>query len=137
MFTLVVFTVVVGATTSGAFLSAVDDVDEFGGGFDARAEVAPASPLADPAEAVRSARGLRASDFEVVASGSFVPAEARQAGSAAKFEGYPVRGFDDAFLYRELSIPADRRQLPTHRLLAHEARQVFDEWANKPDRIPY
>jgi putative ABC transport system permease protein len=126
MFTLVVFTVVVGATTSGAFLSAVDDVDEFGGGFDARAEVAPASPLADPAKAVRSARGLRASDFEVVASGSFVPAEARQSGTGAKFEGYPVRGFDDAFLdHTTYGLGAIAKGYGS-------ARKVFDAMASRP-----
>src|SRR5215211_2657168 len=43
MFTLVVFTVVVGATASGSFLRALDDTNEFGGGFDVRAEVAPVS----------------------------------------------------------------------------------------------
>ena len=47
MFTLVVFTIVVGATTSRAFLRAVDDVDAFGGGFDVTAQVAPTSPLLD------------------------------------------------------------------------------------------
>ena len=34
MFTLVVFTIVVGATTTRAFLSAMDDVEAYGGGFD-------------------------------------------------------------------------------------------------------
>ena len=38
--------VVAGATTSRAFLRAVDDVESFGGGFDLRAAVAPASPVA-------------------------------------------------------------------------------------------
>ena len=58
MFTLVVFTIVVGATTSRAFLRAVDDVESFGGGFDVRAEVAPHEP-ARRAGAPRS-RGCRA-----------------------------------------------------------------------------
>ena len=56
MFTLVVFTIVVGATTSRAFLRAVDDVDAFGGGFDVTAQVAPTSPLGD-ARRRRAARG--------------------------------------------------------------------------------
>lgn len=46
-------------------------------------------------------------------------------------------GFDDAFLYREVALPLDGRALPTTRLLAAEARAVFDEWAAKPDRVPY
>ena len=43
MFTLVVFTIVVGATTSGAFLRAVDDVEAYGGGYDVNAQVASTS----------------------------------------------------------------------------------------------
>ncbi|HXV04938.1 MAG TPA: FtsX-like permease family protein [Solirubrobacterales bacterium] len=97
MFTLVVFTVVVGATTSTAFLHATDNVEEFGGGFDVRGEVAPTSPLGNPAAAIRRAPGLDPRDFEVAASGSFVPADARQLGTR-KYESYPLRGFDNRFL---------------------------------------
>ena len=63
MFTLVVFTIVVGATTSRAFLRAMDDVEAFGGGFDVTAQVAPTSPLGDPRAAVhaRGAVDVRAS----------------------------------------------------------------------------
>jgi tRNA(Arg) A34 adenosine deaminase TadA len=46
-------------------------------------------------------------------------------------------GFDDAFLYRELNLPLERRQVPASRLLADEAHRVFEEWAAKPDKIPY
>jgi putative ABC transport system permease protein len=97
MFTLVVFTIVVGATTSRAFLSAVDDVDSFGGGFDVRAQVAPGSPLADPGTQIRATRGMSRLDFDVVATEAVVPAKAHQAGGGT-FESYPVRGFDQPFL---------------------------------------
>lgn len=46
-------------------------------------------------------------------------------------------GFDDAFLYTEIALPLERRAIPMQRLLAEEARAVFDEWAAKPDRVPY
>lgn len=46
-------------------------------------------------------------------------------------------GFDDAFLYTELTLPTERRALPSRRLLADEAHDVFDEWTVKGDRIPY
>lgn len=46
-------------------------------------------------------------------------------------------GFDDAFLYEEVALALDLRRIPMQRLLAEEARAVFDEWAVKPDRIPY
>jgi putative ABC transport system permease protein len=96
MFTLVVFTIVVGATTSRAFLRAVDDVDSFGGGFDVRAEVAPASPLGDASASIRGA-GLDPRDYLVVASQSVLPAKVSQAGPGG-YETYPVRGFDRPFL---------------------------------------
>ncbi len=126
MFTLVVFTVVVGATTSSAFLHAVDNVEEFGGGFDVRAEVAPGSPLGNPAAAIRRAPGLDPRDFEVAASGSFVPADARQAGTR-KYESYPLRGFDNRFLgtttYGLASMATGYRS----------PRQVWDAMARRPD----
>ena len=46
-------------------------------------------------------------------------------------------GFDDAFLYTEIALPLERRAIPMQRLLADEARAVFDAWAAKPDRVPY
>jgi putative ABC transport system permease protein len=93
MFTLVVFTIVVGASTSRAFLAAVDDVESFGGGFDVRAEVAPGASLMDPGAQIRATRGTSPLDFDVVAGEAVVPGEARQAGGGS-FESYPVRGFD-------------------------------------------
>lgn len=46
-------------------------------------------------------------------------------------------GFDDAHIYEQVGLAIDRRALPMQRLLAAEARTVFDEWAAKPDRVPY
>lgn len=45
--------------------------------------------------------------------------------------------FDDAFLYRELVRDEAHRSLPSARILAEEARAVFDEWCEKPDKIRY
>src|SRR5215211_6374195 len=97
MFTLVVFTLVIGATTSGAFVNAFDDVDAFGGGFDVRADTAPANPVPDIQAAVARRPDLRGK-IEVAASQSFLPATAVQEGTAPKYEDYPVRGLDDRFL---------------------------------------
>ena len=52
MFTLVVFTLVVGATTSNAFTSAGNDTVAFGGGFDVRAIASPANPITDMRAAI-------------------------------------------------------------------------------------
>ena len=80
MFTLVVFTIVVGATTSRAFLAAVDDVDGFSGGFDVRAEVAPGAPLADPGPSSAPRAGCpRSTSTSSPASPSCRPRPARPA----------------------------------------------------------
>ncbi len=98
MFTLVVFTLVVGATTTGAFQNAFNDLNAFGGGFDIRATVAPASPVHDMRTAVAGATGLNPADFRVVANVSSLPVKARQLGTPAKAESYVVHGADAAFL---------------------------------------
>lgn len=46
-------------------------------------------------------------------------------------------GFDDQFLYDEVVKPIEARALPMRRLLAAEALEVFEAWAEKPDRTPY
>ncbi len=60
MFTLVVFTLVMGAATSGSFISAYDNEREFAGGFEIRADSVAASPVADMAGEVERAPGARA-----------------------------------------------------------------------------
>lgn len=46
-------------------------------------------------------------------------------------------GFDDSFLYDEVPRPLHQRGIPTAPLLAAEAREAFDAWARKPDKVPY
>ena len=46
-------------------------------------------------------------------------------------------GFDDAFIYEQVPLPAAERSLPTSQLLQPEAVAVFDAWLAKPDRVPY
>jgi putative ABC transport system permease protein len=97
MFTLVVFTLVVGATTSNAFTSAADDRVEFGGGFDVQAIASPVNPITDMRAAIAASPRLRAADYPVIGAQSYLPVEARQAGAAA-FADYQVRGLDDSYL---------------------------------------
>jgi putative ABC transport system permease protein len=97
MFTLVVFTLVMGAATSGSFISAYDDERAFAGGFEVRADAVAASPVGDMAAAVERAPSL-ADRVDAVASQSVLPAKARQLGTSAKEGSYPVYGFDDTFL---------------------------------------
>ena len=46
-------------------------------------------------------------------------------------------GFDDEFLYHEIPLPFDQRQLPTQQLLWEQALPAFAEWRAKADKIPY
>ncbi|MGZ4267706.1 MAG: nucleoside deaminase [Solirubrobacteraceae bacterium] len=46
-------------------------------------------------------------------------------------------GFDDAFVYEELALPAQARALPLRRLRHPGAGEPFDVWATKPGRVDY
>ena len=46
-------------------------------------------------------------------------------------------GFDDNFIYEELSVPLAERGIPMEQLLRVDALKVFDEWMAKPDRLAY
>ena len=45
--------------------------------------------------------------------------------------------FDDALIYREVSLPIPRRQIPMKQLLRKDALKVFAEWKNKADKVQY
>jgi tRNA(Arg) A34 adenosine deaminase TadA len=46
-------------------------------------------------------------------------------------------GFDDSLIYREVCLPLGERSLPLLRMMAAEARETFDAWLSKADRIAY
>ena len=46
-------------------------------------------------------------------------------------------GFDDAALYREVSLPVHQRQLPLIQQPNDKAAQLMREWTEKEDKIPY
>jgi guanine deaminase len=46
-------------------------------------------------------------------------------------------GFDDEFLYRELTLPIEARTLPLIRLAPEGARAAFDAWERKSDKVRY
>ena len=98
MFTLVVFTLVTGATTTTSFVNGMNDMRTYGGGFDVRATVAPTSPITDMRKALRDRHGINPADFSVVSSQSFLPVKAHQVGTPGKSHDYVVRGLDGAFL---------------------------------------
>ena len=98
MFTLVVFTLVTGSTSSGSFQAALNNVDTFGGGFDIRAGTTARASVEDIRAAVDYRLGARASDYPVIGSQSVLAVDARQLGTRRPFEEYLVRGLDHPFL---------------------------------------
>ncbi len=46
-------------------------------------------------------------------------------------------GFDDAFIYRQISTDAAQRSIPFIQTLREESLSAFEEWRRKPDRVPY
>ncbi len=45
--------------------------------------------------------------------------------------------FDDALIYREITLPINRRRLVMKQMLHEEALAAFHEWELKPDKIAY
>jgi putative ABC transport system permease protein len=97
MFTLVVFTLVVGGTVTTAFTEAFDDVELFGGGYHIRASTVQVSPIDDLDAAISASPGLDRGDFGVISTQSLVAIEARQTDGSLVFGDYPLRGFSDSF----------------------------------------
>ncbi len=46
-------------------------------------------------------------------------------------------GFDDDFIYKELSLGVDKRKKDTQRILSDQARKAFDMWMTKVDKTEY
>jgi putative ABC transport system permease protein len=98
MFTLVVFTLVTGATSTGSFQAALQDVEVFGGGYQVRAGTGAVAPIEDLRSALVARLGARAADFPTVGSQSVLAVDARQLGTGRPLESYHVRGLDSSFL---------------------------------------
>ncbi len=46
-------------------------------------------------------------------------------------------GFDDAYIYEELSVEPEMRRVPSEQFLRDESVAVFDEWIAKADKVKY
>jgi len=46
-------------------------------------------------------------------------------------------GFDDEFLYHELTVPFSRRKIPISQVLRDEALEVFREWERMENKVRY
>ncbi|MCB9082480.1 MAG: nucleoside deaminase [Lewinellaceae bacterium] len=56
---------------------------------------------------------------------------------AGSREDAAAAGFDDAFIYHEVSLPISDRSLPFTQVAREDARQLFQEWEDKSDKIAY
>ena len=46
-------------------------------------------------------------------------------------------GFDDKFIYDEITQPADKRSIPTVRIVLDGAEEPFEIWSSRTDKIEY
>ncbi|HZH86482.1 MAG TPA: nucleoside deaminase [Brumimicrobium sp.] len=46
-------------------------------------------------------------------------------------------GFDDSFIYEEISIPVEKRRVRTSQFMREEAIVAFQEWESKIDKTEY
>lgn len=46
-------------------------------------------------------------------------------------------GFDDQFIYEELDVAMEKRQLPIIQIMRNEALSAFRKWENSPLKIEY
>jgi guanine deaminase len=52
-------------------------------------------------------------------------------------EDAALAGFDDASIYREFSIPNEKRKIPAYQLMREEAGEVFKKWIELDLKIEY
>ncbi len=99
MFSLVVLTLVVMATVTGAIWSVLGNQKTFDGGFDIGATTLRINPITDMGAAISAAKDLNRSDFTRLSDQSIVGIKVRQVGAANQtFEDYYMRGTDSEFL---------------------------------------
>ena len=46
-------------------------------------------------------------------------------------------GFDDDFLYKEINLIPAERKIHADQIMQHEAYEVFKQWMEKVDKMPY
>lgn len=56
---------------------------------------------------------------------------------AATREDAAAAGFDDAHIYHELPLPLEQRSIPMQRIPLEGSDELFRQWLDSPDRIPY
>ena len=138
MFALVIFTMMVFSILNNAGSDIIETPWKANGGFDVRAETTADLPIADLGAAISSSPALNSSDFNVIAAGTDLPAQARQVGAAEiRYLDVPVRGVDESYLrYNEFELSHyDPSYLPEGVDVNERqavARSIWDRLASDP-----
>jgi tRNA(Arg) A34 adenosine deaminase TadA len=69
--------------------------------------------------------------------GAIYWARPRQVFFANSREDAAAIGFDDAFIYAELTRPFAQRKIPMTQMMREEALAAFQEWVRNPNKKPY
>lgn len=69
--------------------------------------------------------------------GAIYWARAERVFFAATHRQAAASGFDDHFIYDELTLPLDERRLPIRRIVLPSADTPFLEWDASPDKVEY
>ncbi|WP_111610689.1 nucleoside deaminase [Algoriphagus yeomjeoni] len=56
---------------------------------------------------------------------------------ACTHEDASAAGFDDSFIYREIQVAPETRQIPMEGMMREESQKVFELWKSKADKILY
>ncbi len=56
---------------------------------------------------------------------------------AARHADAAKAGFDDTFIYQQISLPAQERSIPMEQMLSDEAWGAFEKWIQKEDKKLY
>ena len=103
MFSLVIFTMMVFAILNTVGSDLDETPDRVTGGFDIRAETNIDLPVTDIGTGIVESAVLNASDFDVIAGHTDIPAQARQTNASEnRFMGLVVRGAEQVYLEETL-----------------------------------
>lgn len=45
--------------------------------------------------------------------------------------------FDDSFIYKEISLPKEKRNIPSEQMMQDKAQEVFEHWIANEKKVPY
>lgn len=96
-------------------------------------------------DACRNLNSFQLDDCEIYSScepcpmclGAIYWARPKKLFFAASREDAALAGFDDSYIYQQMPLPTEQRDLPTIQLDNTEAKNVFQLWVNSELKTPY